>query len=776
MTAIFLQKPKLLIVDDNLLYLQTVVAVLGEAYEVLTATDGETALALVASAYLPDLILLDVTMPGMDGHEVCRRLKAGDQTHDIPIIFLSGQADDDDQTKGLELGAVDYINKSSDFSMIKCRIKAHLELRQYREQLQQLVDQKVRELELSRKVAQEKDKLLQSILKSVPVAVGHVVDQKIMWFNESTTQITGYGLEELQGQSMHLLFPSDEAYVSVSDKYAEVQKVGFAAFDTVWKTKDDVNIDLNIRVTLLDKTNPDAGVIFVGLDITEQKLTQNALRDSEEYLRVLSDASFEAIFLSEKGICLGQNLTAEKMFGYHAGEAIGMPATTIIIPENHELVKAKMLAANEEPYEVIAIRKDGTTFPAEIQGRGLIYRGWQVRVTAVRDITKRKQAEIKRDQLLQAIDQTCETIVITNTDGTIEYVNPAFTTITGYSYAEAIGQNPRILKSGEHDNAFYADMWETLTCGMIWRGQLINKKKDGSTYIEDAVISPVLDSNDKIVNFVAVKRDVTEARQLQEEILKKTRLASLGELAAGVAHEINNPNALNLYNSDILATILNDLLPWLKENQPDSARLFGGLSYIDALDEFQTLLPAIQGSGLRIKRIVDDLRDFCRQEKADLNEVVDLNQVVNSSARLVGNIIKQATDHFKINLAESLPMISGVGGRLEQVIINLLLNSCQALDCRTQKISLVTKYVEKSNHVQVIIADEGCGMPAEIVDHILEPFVTTKRDQGGSGLGLSVSNRIVREHHGELQISSSVGQGTTIVMILPISQESDNVD
>ena len=505
-----------------------------------------------------------------------------------------------------------------------------------------------------------------------------------------------------------------------------------------------------------------------------------------DMLQLVIDNMPQAVFWKDRNSnFLGCNKALARDFGLaRPADIIGKNAYDLsVTPEEaaaYHIDDQRVMSAGEPLYHIRETSQKPDGSKLELDTSKIPLRDINGEVIGVlctyEDITERKKIAIERDRLLQAIDQSGETIVITDISGTITYVNPAFEQITGYTRDEAIGQNPRILKSGEHDEAFYQKMWETLTCGMIWRGQLRNIKKDGTIYIEDAVISPVCNPPGTIVNFVAVKRDVTEMQQFQEEILKKTRLASLGELAAGVAHEINNPNALNLYNSDIIATILNDLLPWFKKNQPDQSRLFGGLSYNDALDEFQTLLSAIQGSGLRIKRIVDDLRDFCRQDDADFNEVVDLNQVVSTSARLVGNIIKQATDHFEINLSASLPMINGVGGRLEQVVINLLLNSCQALYCRTQKISLATKYVESSNHVQVVIVDEGCGMPPEVVDHILEPFVTTKRDQGGSGLGLSVSNRIVGEHHGELQISSSEGEGTVIIMILPVSHEVDNVD
>ncbi|MEA3544836.1 MAG: PAS domain S-box protein, partial [Thermodesulfobacteriota bacterium] len=393
-------------------------------------------------------------------------------------------------------------------------------------------------------------------------------------------------------------------------------------------------------------------------------------------------------------------------------------------------------------------------------------------IFSVLDITERKQAEGERERLLQAIDQSGETIVITDSEGTIQYVNPAFEKITGYTCDEAIGQNPRILKSNKHDETFYQQMWGKLVGGDIWRGQLTNKKKDGTLYIEEAVISPVSDTSGSIVNFVAVKRDITESNQLQEEILKRARLASLGELSAGVAHEINNPNALILYNSDILTAVFKDLLPWLKENQLQTAgQLFGGLSYRDAIEEIPLLLPAIHDAAQRIKRIVDDLRDFSRQDSSAADEAVDVNLVIQSAIRLANNTIKKATDCFELHLTAALPAVSGVKGRLEQVVINLLLNACQALESRSQKITVTTQYAADTDQLQVLVADEGEGVPAEVAAHILEPFVTTKREQGGTGLGLSVSARIVKEHHGELKFTSSPGKGTIFTLSLPTRKE-----
>jgi signal transduction histidine kinase len=249
-------------------------------------------------------------------------------------------------------------------------------------------------------------------------------------------------------------------------------------------------------------------------------------------------------------------------------------------------------------------------------------------------------------------------------------------------------------------------------------------------------------------------------------------LASLGELAAGIAHEINNPNALILYNSDILNTMIMDLFRFLEENPPaDSGQLFGGLSYQDVAREVPVLLPMIQDSAQRIKRIVNDLRDFSRQDSSAAEDIVDVNQAVQASVRLVHNAIKKATDHFAMDLAAALPVVIGAAGRLDQVIINLLMNACQALENRAQAVSISTAYDTETGQVQVIVADEGHGMTEDVLDHILEPFVTTKREQGGTGLGLSVSSRIIRELQGTLSFTSAPGEGTTATISLPVRKE-----
>ena len=195
------------------------------------------------------------------------------------------------------------------------------------------------------------------------------------------------------------------------------------------------------------------------------------------------------------------------------------------------------------------------------------------------DIDARKQAETERERLSVAIEQAAEVIVITDAQGTIEYVNPAFTTVTGYSRAEAIGQNSHLLKSGQQDAAFYHNLWETLAAGKVWQGRFVNRKKNGTLYTEEATISPVLDAAGRITNYVAAKRDITEHLSLHAQLTQAQKMEAVGRLAGGVAHDFNN----------MLQVILGNACPRPWRRRPPS----GATSGSDLL-EIQEAQPSVR--------------------------------------------------------------------------------------------------------------------------------------------------------------------------------------
>lgn len=270
-----------------------------------------------------------------------------------------------------------------------------------------------------------------------------------------------------------------------------------------------------------------------------------------------------------------------------------------------------------------------------------------------------------------------------------------------------------------------------------------------------------------------LKRQVanrTEAlRQHQQQLIQADKMTSLGILVSGVAHEINNPCSLLLLDLPIVRDAFADAHPVLEAHYRERGDFeLGGLAYSRMRDELPHLLDEMLEGTRRIKHIVGDLKDFARQDGTDLGEVLDLNTVVGTALRLVDNSIRQATDRFETHYADDLPGIVGNAQRIEQVVINLVLNACQALERRDQGITLTTRQNPAAKCVILEVRDEGRGIPPAALKRLTDPFFTTRRESGGTGLGLSVSAGIVREHQGDLAFDSHPGVGTTVTLSLPV--------
>nr|WP_320116093.1 ATP-binding protein [uncultured Desulfuromonas sp.] len=284
---------------------------------------------------------------------------------------------------------------------------------------------------------------------------------------------------------------------------------------------------------------------------------------------------------------------------------------------------------------------------------------------------------------------------------------------------------------------------------------------------------PQKDENGNITNVIEVASDITESSIMREEAMRSARLASLGELSAGIAHEINNPNGVIMQNAPIIREMLESLLPILDDYVRDHGDFtVGRMPYSRIRDKFLQLPRRVQDSSQRIKAIVDDLKDFVRDEgHQEAQNRADLNYALEAAVRLTNNTVKKATNHFTVNYAENLPPFAGSVQRIEQVIVNLIMNACQALPDMEASIVVQTGYDAKNNQVELEIIDQGCGISAENIAKVTNPFFTTKRETGGTGLGLSISSRIIEEHGGHLTIDSVVDSGTAITISLPCYKE-----
>lgn len=287
------------------------------------------------------------------------------------------------------------------------------------------------------------------------------------------------------------------------------------------------------------------------------------------------------------------------------------------------------------------------------------------------------------------------------------------------------------------------------------------------------------DANGTVVSYDGLVSDYTERKKAEElneiqrqQLVQADKLASLGTLVAGVAHEINNPNNYILLNAKFLSRGWREVKPILDDYAARNGDfILAGLPYSQMYGKISQLFAGLIDGSKRIQKIVQSLKDFARDNRGSANELVDINQVVESAITIVNTLIKKSTDEFSLALGENLPRLRGNAQQLAQVIINLVTNSCQALRHKEARLGIETMHDAEKNNVVVRVSDEGIGLSEADLKHIFDPFFTTKRDSGGTGLGLSISYRIIKDHGGDLKLRSQLGRGTTATVALPAAVE-----
>ncbi len=373
-----------------------------------------------------------------------------------------------------------------------------------------------------------------------------------------------------------------------------------------------------------------------------------------------------------------------------------------------------------------------------------------------RDMARRRQAEEARALLGMAVEQTADAIIITDPKGVIQYVNPAFQRITGYTGEEVVGENTRFLKSGKHDPGFYREMWSVLQRGEVWSGRFENRRKDGALYEEEAAISPVRDASGRIVHFVAVKRDVTRERQMEEQLRQSQKMEAIGRLAGGVAHDFNNLLTAITGYSDLL------------------------LHRVEGDSPLRGDIELIRKAGERAASLTRQLLAVSRRQVL-LPKVLDLNTVVAGMEAMLRRVIGEDISLSTVP-APDLWRTKADPGQVEQVLLNLAVNAREAMP-KGGHLTIETRNIvldggpgaEASSGpermVMLSMNDTGRGIDDETMKHIFEPFFTTKKKGEGSGLGLSIAYGIVSQSGGNIAVSSEVGRGTSFRVILPATEE-----
>lgn len=580
--------------------------------------------------------------------------------------------------------------------------------------------------------------------------------------NPALLQMSGYQREEVIGHSCHQLVCINEKGNCPADKTEE----GFDRSERVLLHADGHRVDVEKTVT---KIFIEGRAVYLEtlLDITDRLEAEKRLKEiSQIQSSILNNSSF-GIALLENRIFKWVNPRLCELLNLDAEELTGSSTRTLYHSEEEYLhVGAEAVAVMSEntrfDYVLQFTRPDGTPFWCRLIGKALDPKKplSGTSIWMFEDITEQKEAQEKLIRLSTAIEQSPEAIVITDIQGNIEYVNPAFEKVTGYSEKEALGKNPRVLKSDKHPDSFYKEMWNTISSGNVWEGRIINRRKNGTLFTEEASIAPVKDSHGKIVNYVAVKRDISEELVREEELHHAQKMEAVGQLAGGVAHDFNN--------------ILQGILSF-------SELLLLG---VDEKSEEYDYANEIRLSARTAARLTQQLLAFSRKQPTE-HLLVDLNNVVHDSAALL-DVLMGENIKVELNLQNNLPSIIADYGQLSQIIMNLAVNARDAMS-GTGRLTISTKQTHISENeadriaeaspgefVCLSVQDTGCGMDQATIDRAFEPFFTTKPLGHGTGLGLSVVYGIVKQNKGWINLHSELGHGTCFEIFLPLSSPKDS--
>lgn len=628
--------------------------------------------------------------------------------------------------------------------------------------------------EEAEKALRRSEEQFRAIFEHAPLGVALVsVDGIVREANPALLRILGYSREQLLGLHFELFtHPEDlNADVVLShqlaagaiDDYELEKRYITPAGEIVWARLHGASV------------RNEAGEIeyLIGLveDITEAKRAAESLRTSERRFRAIVDnAAVGVAMATPDGTMIEVNAEFATMLGYTPEELRGRSYKDFTYPEDLEASVtgvARIHASEVDKYQLVKryVRKDGSWFWVRLTVSSLRNEAGEMQnlIAFAEDISEQRAAEADLRRLATAIEQVNEAIVITDPDGVIQFVNPAFVATTGFTREEVVGHTPRVLKSGFHDTEFYQKLWSTIKSGSTWSGRLVNRAKDDSTYIEDATISPIHGESGEITNFVAVKRNITHEVETERQIRQMQKMDAVGQLAGGIAHDFNNVLQIVLAYSEF---VQNEL--------PEGSRQREDLGLV-------------LNAGKRGADLTRQLLAFSRQSELVIASF-DVRPLVKEAIKMLRRTIPASVD-LQYEFSKNLREVIADATQVHQVLLNLCVNAKDALPQGGRvkvRASMVTIGVEErmqlaadaveGEFVVIEVSDNGTGISPEVQERIFEPFFTTKDPGRGTGLGLASVYGIVKQHGGFLTFESELGVGTTFKVFLPAGEPSANPD
>ncbi len=600
--------------------------------------------------------------------------------------------------------------------------------------------------------AEENLLLNQFCMDNSSVAIFRISEPEgnIVSVNDYACKSLGYTREELLKLKIMDIDPTLDKKTWLENRRRVRRQSKTSVFETVHMRKDGTLFPVEVTINYMEYKGEDISFSFAK-DITERKKAEEELRKSELRYRSIFENNHAVMLLIDPVTrkIVDVNPAAVKFYGYSRNELISMDMNKINTLSEQEIADEmnKAFESKKNYFEFRHRISDGTIKDVEVYSGKTEIQGKELLYSIVHDITEKKLVEKQVNTLRRAIEQSSVGIMITDKNGTIEYINPYFTTVSGYSFEEVIGKNPRILKSGEQDSKFYEVLWNTITSGKDWSGELINKKKNGDFFWEKEIITPILNEEGEIVHFVAIREDITEKKKMIEELIQaKNRAENLNrlktEFLAQMSHEIRSPINLLLNYTALIKDDLNT----------------------DISEEISISFDGIESAGRRIIRTIDLILNMSELQLGTY-EVTKREFDIEKSIRvLMKEYYSSAASkniELNINTNTSNTIIISDDYAVNQIFANLIDNAIKY----THKGEIRIDINENNNRLVVSVGDTGIGISEEYLKKIFTPF--TQEEQGysrtydGTGLGLALVKKYCELIGAEIEVKSSKGEGTT---------------
>lgn len=662
--------------------------------EVRVETSPETALETLEESPV-SCVVSDYAMPTMDGLEFLDAIKT--DFPDLPFVMFAGQGSEQVASQAIQLGADDYLEKDTGkhrYELLATRIKNCVTIARQQQELQ-------------------------DIYTAIEQA-GHAMlvtdrDGTITYANPRMEEVSGYAIDELRGNTPAMLQSGDHNDEFYADIWETILDGDVWEGEVVNEHKNGHQYIIDQTISPIRNDNEITSFVAINRDITAEKRRE---RDLTFFQQAVEQLGVGVAAYDTSGNIRYANEAYANLLGTTPSELEGRHITATnpeFEQEQFENYWESFTLGETRQRDSLHKRfNDGTTFPVETVTTYTEIDGHQYHLGTIKDITERREREQDLQTFQKAVEEAGHAITVTDAEGTIEYVNPAFESITGYTYEEAIGKTPEILKSGAHDDEFYQDLWTTILNGETWHGELINESKSGNRFVIDQTISPLTNEDDEVTHFVAINRDITELKAQRQQLERQNE--RLEEFGHTVAHDLRNPLG-----------VLEGYLDLAHEaGVPD-----------DVFEEMETAVE-------RMTELIEELLALAEQGKTVLDpEPASIEQPATAAWDHID------TRNMALELAADATILMDES-RVTQLFENLIRN---ARDHAGDDATITVGPLSDGFYV----ADNGSGIPESDRDSVLESGFTTSED--GTGFGLAIVNQIADAHGWQVEITDSTDGG-----------------